>query len=71
MPAAPDPAERVLTGGLQTRVTELDGIVYRSPKPQSPTGLALLRHRADVGFDAAPKPVGAGIRLCWPICAPG
>jgi hypothetical protein len=62
-PAPLDPphsGERVLAGGLQTLVTERDGIVYRSPKPQSPTVLALLRHLAHVGFDAAPRPVGDG-----------
>ena len=52
--------ERVLHGGWQTDVRESGGVVYRSPKPQSATVLALLRHLTDVGFAAAPVPVGDG-----------
>jgi len=45
---------------MQTEVTELDGVVYRSPKPQSATVMALLHHLVAVGFEASPRPVGTG-----------
>ena len=52
--------DEALTGGTTTRVTLRDGIVHRSPKPQSATVLGLLRHLEDVGFAAAPRVHGAG-----------
>lgn len=55
-----DEAERTLEGGWRTDVTEAGGVVFRSPKPQSGTVVALLHHLADVGFAAAPRPVGTG-----------
>ena len=56
----PGDGERVLQGGWQTDVRESGGVVFRSPGPQSATVLALLHHLANVGFDAAPVPVGDG-----------
>ena len=53
-------AERVLQGGTQTDVREAGGVVFRSPGPQSPTIMALLRHLDQVGFTAAPRPIGEG-----------
>jgi signal transduction histidine kinase len=52
-------AER-LSGGWQTEVHRAGGIVYRSPGPQSPTVIALLRHLEAVGFEAAPRVIGDG-----------
>ncbi|HUF32677.1 MAG TPA: phosphotransferase [Acidimicrobiales bacterium] len=53
--------ERRMTGGWQTTVHERDGVVYRSPKPQSTTVLALLRHLRSNGFTAAPEVIGDGL----------
>lgn len=52
--------ERVLKGGSQRDVREKDGIVYRSPGPQSPTIVALLRHLEARGFNGAPRVHGTG-----------
>jgi len=52
--------EEPLTGGWQTDVARDGDIVRRSPKPQSATVLALLRHLADAGFDASPHPIDSG-----------
>ncbi|MEY2478707.1 MAG: hypothetical protein QOG87_4022 [Actinomycetota bacterium] len=52
--------ERVLAGGWDRDVREADGIVYRSPGPNSATVIALLRHLERVGFDAAPRVAGTG-----------
>ena len=53
-------AEEPLSGGWQTDVHRVGAVVLRSPKPQSRTVMALLRHLRDVGFDGAPHPVGDG-----------
>lgn len=52
--------ERILEGGWQTEVTEAEGVVFRSPGPQSPAVIALLGHLETVGFSAAPRVVGTG-----------
>jgi hypothetical protein len=52
--------EEPLPGGWQTEVHRAGDLVFRSPKPQSRTVVALLRHLRDVGFDGAPRPVGDG-----------
>jgi hypothetical protein len=53
-------SEQTLAGGSQTDVTRERDVVRRSPKPQSATVMALLDHLSQVGFDAAPRPVGSG-----------
>lgn len=52
--------EVALAGGWQNAVSRLDDVVFRSAGPQSRTVLALLAHLAEVGFDAAPRPIGSG-----------
>jgi hypothetical protein len=52
--------ERALRGGWQTDVHEVGGVVLRSPGPQSPTVIELLKHLERAGFEAAPKPVFTG-----------
>lgn len=49
-----------LEGGSQTQVRRVGDVVFRSAGPWSPTVMALLRHLADVGFLASPRPVGSG-----------
>jgi hypothetical protein len=51
---------RPLVGGWQTEVHRAGDCVLRSPKPQSRTVLALLRHLHNVGFNGSPRPVGDG-----------
>lgn len=58
--APPMEQERWLGAGWRTEVHERDGVVYRSPKPQSATVLAFLRHLEAVGFPASPRVVGDG-----------
>lgn len=53
-------AETSLDGGWQTDVTRAGDVVFRSPKPQSATVIALLQHFADVGCTAAPHPIDSG-----------
>lgn len=60
MTDTPFPPERPLAGGSRTEVTEAGGVVFRSPGPQSPTVIALLRHLEDAGFPASPRVVGTG-----------
>lgn len=55
-----DESERSLEGGWQTDVRRAGDVVLRSPKVQSRTVIALLKHLESVGFDAAPRPVGNG-----------
>lgn len=52
--------EERLCGGWQTTVVRQGDEVWRSPKPQSATVLALLRHLHDNGFQWAPEPLGTG-----------
>jgi len=60
VPGTDDGQERRLEGGWQTDVTEAGGVVFRSPGPQSPAVIALLRHLEAVGFAAAPRVVETG-----------
>ncbi|MGP0030715.1 MAG: phosphotransferase [Acidimicrobiales bacterium] len=53
-------AEEALSGGSQSDAHRAGDVVLRSAKPQSRTIMALLAHLHDVGFDAAPRPVGGG-----------
>ena len=55
-----DGGERRLAGGWQTDVRERDGVVYRSPKPQTGEVLRLLRHLKAAGFEGAPTVVDGG-----------
>jgi hypothetical protein len=55
-----DGGEEVLEGGWETGVSRVGQVVLRTPKPQSPTVLALLGHLRSVGFDACPRPIGDG-----------
>lgn len=52
--------ETLLAGGWQTEVHRRGDVVLRSAKAQSRTVIALLAHLHDVGFDAAPRPIGTG-----------
>ena len=52
--------ETPLSGGTQTLVTRAGDVVYRSSRAHSRTVIALLRHLHDVGFVAAPEPIGDG-----------
>ncbi len=55
-----DSSVEALEGGSQTPVRRVGGVVYRQASPWSPTVMALLRHLAEVGFPASPRPVGSG-----------
>jgi hypothetical protein len=52
--------ETVLLGGGTTEVTRVGNVVYRSPKPQSKTVIALLGFLKSVGFSGSPRPIGDG-----------
>lgn len=52
--------ETRLEGGWQTEVSRRGNEVLRAAGPQSETVIALLRHLADEGFDAAPRPIDGG-----------
>ncbi len=52
--------ETALTGGGRNVVVRRGGVVFRSAGPWSPTIMRLLRHLEAVGFDHAPRVVGAG-----------
>lgn len=60
-PHCDEQVEQPLDGGWQTEVHRQGDVVLRSPGPQSPTVLRLLRHLEASGFDAAPRPVGSGL----------
>jgi hypothetical protein len=49
-----------LEGGGTTKVTRVDDVVFRSPKPQSKTVLKLLKYLEGAGFPGSPRPVGDG-----------
>ena len=55
--------ETRLGGGWQTEVSRRGDEVLRAAGPQSRTVIALLRHLADEGFDAAPRPVEDGFAV--------
>jgi hypothetical protein len=55
-----EPGEMALRGGWQTEVHRHGDTVLRSAKPQSATVLGVLRHLREVGFSAAPEPIGDG-----------
>lgn len=55
-----EPDEHPLTGGGRSLVTRRGDVVLRPAAPWSTSVLALLRHLADRGFEAAPRPVGTG-----------
>ena len=59
-PAGMSSDEHRLEGGWQTEVRRRADVVLRSAGPQSATVIALLRHLADEGFDAASRPVDGG-----------
>lgn len=52
--------ERVLGGGSQREVRERDGVVHRSPGPQSATIVELLRHLERRGVTSVPRVHGTG-----------
>ena len=54
------PESEPLTGGWQTEVHRVGNHIRRRANPWSPAVIALLTHLADVGFAAAPRPVGDG-----------
>jgi hypothetical protein len=59
-PLAVNSDEIPLHGGWQTEVARRGDTVLRRAGSHSSTVIALLRHLADTGFDAAPRPVGSG-----------
>ena len=52
--------EEILEGGWQTRVRRIGDRVHRSSSPWSPAVISLLRHLAEAGFEASPRPIGSG-----------
>jgi len=51
--------ETTLVGGRST-VTQSGGVIFRAAAPWSATTMAVLRHLEQVGFAAAPRPIGTG-----------